>query len=344
MSRRKLSEQQQRRIQQNQKNRIHSAEANEGDEFGEANGPDRKGLVIARFVRHIDIRISEGAREGERLRCHVRANLPAITVGDRVIFRESAQQEGVIVALEERHSLIERPDGFGNLKPVAANIDQIFIVIAPEPEPHPNLIDRYLVAAENAGIEARLVFNKSDLLTGENPYAALLESYRALGYPVFTTSCADHYGIETLREAIANRISIFAGQSGVGKSSLVNALVPGLHAPTGTLSDTVSKGRHTTTTASLFELPHGGYLIDSPGIREFHLYHFSRQQVFAGYREFRNAIGHCHFRDCEHSKEPGCAIKAVLNEGKMAVTRRQSLEYILDSRIDQPGSKSPEKG
>jgi ribosome biogenesis GTPase len=335
MSKRKLSDQQKSRIQKNQQARIHQA-SNSGSDDESTLGPEQHGLVTARYSRHVDIKALEGERCGQHLRCHIRANLDAIAVGDKAIWRENSQGEGVVVAVEERRSLIERPDGLGKLKPVAANIDQVFLVFAAAPEPHPTLIDRYLIAAENSHIEAKLVFNKIDLLDGANPVQALIDTYRGLGYEVFETSCNEQLGIEAIRQALAGKTSVFAGQSGVGKSSLINALLPGVNTKVGTLSDAVSKGRHTTTTASLYELPgdgqtSGGYLIDSPGIREFHLNHYSAEQIYAGYRELQKVLGHCQFRDCKHLQEPNCAVKNLLASGAMQTSRVESLQFILHS-------------
>lgn len=330
MSKRRLSDQQKTRIGKNQQTRIDNAGKASADEENTL-GPEQHGLVTARYTRHVDIKALEGERIHQHLRCHIRANIDAIAVGDNVIWRENSQGEGVVVAVLARRSVIERPDGLGKLKPVAANIDQVFLVFSAAPEPHPTLIDRYLIAAENAQIEARLVFNKTDLVHGDNPVQELINTYRSLGYDVIETSCLRQQGIEAIRIALAGKTSVFAGQSGVGKSSLINALLPGVDAKVGTLSDAVSKGRHTTTTASLFELPDGGYLIDSPGIREFHLNHFNAEQIYAGYRELHDVLGHCQFRDCKHIHEPGCAVKALLDNGTVHNSRVQSLQFILHS-------------
>lgn len=330
MSKRRLSDQQKTRIGKNQQTRIDNAGKASADEETTL-GPEQHGLVTARYTRHVDVKALEGERIHQHLRCHIRANIDAIAVGDNVIWRENSQGEGVVVAVQERRSVIERPDGLGKLKPVAANIDQVFLVFAAEPEPHPTLIDRYLIAAENARIDAKLVFNKIDLVKGENPVQELINTYRSLGYAVFETSCHKQLGMESIRNALSGKTSVFAGQSGVGKSSLINALLPEVGARVGTLSDAVSKGRHTTTTASLFELPEGGYLIDSPGIREFHLNHFTPEQIYQGYRELQDVLGHCQFRDCKHRHEPGCGVKNLLESGTVKASRAQSLQFILHS-------------
>lgn len=330
MAKRRLSQQQKSRIQRNQQRRINNAGKKQQDFDESTLGPEQHGLVTARYSRHVDIRPLSNGILGDTLRCHVRANVTSITVGDHIIWREAPTGDAVVVAVEPRSSLIERPDAYGKMKPVAANIDQVFIVFAVEPEAHPNLIDRYLIAAENANIAATLVLNKIELGVSDAMHE-FLDVYRQLDYPVFEVSCHEAKGLDTLREALIDQTSVFVGQSGVGKSSIINALMPELALRTGTLSEHVTKGRHTTTTSGLFELPQGGYLIDSPGIREFHLSHFEPAQIYAGYREFQDIIGECQFRDCQHEQEPGCVIKALIDNGEMAESRIQSLDYVLNS-------------
>ena len=336
MAKRRLTQQQKRRIQENQQARIQRSRQKNVDAIDEDSlGGEQKGLIFARYSRHVDVKALEGTRKGDVIRSHLRTNIDSIAVGDFVAWRETPQGQGVVVAVEERQSLIERPDGLGNLKPVAANIDQVFIVFAVTPEPHPNLIDRYLIAAENAGIEAKLVVNKTDLLEKGSKREALVQSllqtYRDLDYDVFEISCEDKNGLEDIRQALINKVSIFSGQSGVGKSSMINALMPEIDAKVGALSEHVVKGRHTTTTSTMFDLNGGGFLIDSPGIREFHLTHFEKPQIFAGYRELQSILGHCQFRDCQHQQEPGCCVQELLETDKMAASRKISLSYILNS-------------
>lgn len=317
MNKRRLSHQQQRRIRDMQQQHLSDAEPEQG-------------IVVARYARHVDV---QSDAQEEAIRCHVRSNINSITVGDNVAWLPEGKK-GVVVAVHPRRSVIERPDGLGKLKPVAANIDHIFIVIAAEPEPHTVLLDRYLIAAELAGISASIILNKIDHDEQLIYFEELLAIYQQLGYPVYVASCYQQRGIEDIHQALAGKSSVFVGQSGVGKSSLVNALLPDAEAKVGSLSEHVTKGRHTTTTSSLFALPQGGHIIDSPGIREFHLNHLERAQIFQGFRELHEVLGQCQFRDCQHDQEPGCAVNDLIESDRMHPLRWQSLTYILNHQED----------
>src|SRR5690554_47318 len=316
MTKRNLSKQQQQRIRQKQKDQLDS-------------GEPQQGLVTARHLRHVDVKLADAP--DTTILCNVRRNITALAVGDTVTWEKDGKV-GVVTAVYPRRTLIERPDGYGKLKPVAANIDQLFIVLANAPEPHSILLDRYLLAAENGGRRANIVLNKMDSLEQLEPFQPLLDIYRALDYPVFIVSCLSSLGFTELKAALVDQSSVFVGQSGVGKSSIINVLLPDVEAPTGDLSERVAKGRHTTTTSKLFDLPSGGYIIDSPGIREFHLNHLSREQIYAGFRELQDLLGQCQFRDCQHDQEPGCAIQAFIYADKMHPSRVQSLYYILNQQ------------
>ncbi len=290
-------------------------------------GPEQDGIVVAHFGSQAEI---EGADE-RRQRCHLRAHLEGLVTGDRVVWC-AGEPTGVVVARKNRHNALSRPDNYGNLKPIAANIDRVFIVIAPLPEPHANLIDRYLVAAETIGARPVVVVNKTDLLERDAELATkmadLLSVYPSLGYKLIPTHKGDG-GLSGLIPALAGNVSVLVGQSGVGKSSLINALLPGVDLRVGALSGTRNKGVHTTTTAQLFHLSCGGSLIDSPGIREFGLWHMDRDQIEAGFIEFRPLLGHCRFRDCKHREEPGCALLAAVARGEVSELRLHSYRRIL---------------
>ena len=328
MTKRRLTRQQAWRIEKIQAERARRARRREhaaGRDRGL--GPEVEGTVIAHYGG--ELAVEADAASGQTLRCHLRANLEGLVTGDRVIFR-AGEPTGVVVAQLPRRSLLSRPDGRGEPRPVAANIDRVAIVIAPRPQPHGNLIDRYLVAAEVMGAEALLVVSKTDLLIGADAAAmtTLLAPYEKLGYPIVKTS--RERAREGLGVALRNHTSVLVGQSGVGKTSLVNALLPGLQRRTGGLSGPAGKGRHTTTTAELYHLPGGGDLIDSPGIREFGLDHLSREQVAEGFREFRPFLGHCRFRDCRHRDEPGCALLGAVAAGRVSGERLASYRHIID--------------
>lgn len=337
MAKRQLNRRQSWRIEKIQEERAARAarresRAQEELEGGEL-GAEQVGLVVAHFGVQVEVEAQDGDDAGQVFRCHLRANLPTLVTGDRVVWRPGNQGIGVIVAQLPRHSELCRPDMRGQLKPVAANVDQIIVVFAPIPEPHANLIDRYLIAAEHAGIAPLLLLNKADLIDEVNRAAleSLLGVYRQLDYPLLEVSAHDGAGMSALRERLDGRISVFVGQSGVGKSSLVNSLLPDVDTRVGALSEQTGKGTHTTTTARLFHFPGGGDLIDSPGIREFGLGHVSRADVEAGFIEFRDLLGTCRFRDCRHDREPGCALLKALDDGRIQPQRMASYRHILSS-------------
>ncbi|MGE8406545.1 MAG: small ribosomal subunit biogenesis GTPase RsgA [Pseudomonas sp.] len=337
MAKRQLNRRQNWRIEKIQEERAARAakreeralEVLEGGDLG----PEQTGLVIAHFGVQVEVEAEQGEEAGQVFRCHLRANLPALVTGDRVVWRAGNQGIGVIVAQLPRNTELCRPDSRGQLKPVAANVDLIVIVFAPAPEPHANLIDRYLVAAEHAGIRPLLLLNKADLIDEQNAPAlnALLAVYRQLGYPLLEVSAHHGEGMAQLQKVLDGHISVFVGQSGVGKSSLVNSLLPDVQTRVGELSEWSGQGQHTTTTARLYHFPRGGELIDSPGIREFGLVHVSRADVEAGFIEFADLLGTCRFRDCKHDREPGCALLGALEDGRIQPQRMHSYRSIIAS-------------
>jgi len=332
MTKRRLSQQQQWRIEKIHDERSARASKrgaradallNEGDL-----GPEQHGTVIAHYGTQVLVEGNDGATQ----RCHVRANLDALVTGDEAIWR-AGNPTGVIVAMMPRRSLLERPDAYGRMKPIAANIDYLLIVVAPAPAPFGNLIDRYLVAARHAQLDPVLLLNKSDLLVdgAYSDVVQMIERYRALGCHVINTSRSNEAGLDALKQLLKDHVSVFVGQSGVGKSSLINALAPEANTKVGELSDAVAKGRHTTTTAQLFHFPSGGDLIDSPGIREFSLWHVSDDDVASGFIEFAPHLGNCKFRDCSHREEPGCALRLAFEHGSISNERWQSYWQIIES-------------
>jgi ribosome biogenesis GTPase len=343
MSKRRLNKRQQWRIEKIQKERAERAARKEQGirqqmDDGEL-GPEQTGVIIAHFGQQLEVEPLEGEQQGELVRCFVRANIDSLVTGDRVIWRAGKDGQGVIVARCDRSSLLQRPDNFGALKPVAANIDHIILMIAPEPEPHDNLIDRYLVAAENTGIPAVILLNKTDLLDDGNRESieSMLEEYRALGYQVERTCSADPQAgpSETITSLVQDRTSVFVGQSGVGKSSIIRTLLPDEEIRVGAVSESTGKGIHTTTTARLFHVPGGGNLIDSPGIREFGLWHMEPADIEYGFREIRDLTGQCKFRNCRHKGDPGCALDAAVADGRISPRRLKSFHRILQAMAEQ---------
>ena len=343
MSKRKLNRRQAWRAEKIQRERSARALKKERDLSRQFQAGDlsseQQGLVICRYSKDFDVEALEGEDQGKIHRCVSRANLGPLVAGDRVVWRAGADQTGVIESRHPRHSLLERPDNFGRLKPVAANIDQMLIVIAPEPAPQHNLIDRYLVAAELMNVRPVIVLNKTDLIGDENRLCLdeLLRTYEQLGYHTTRIISSRHQTpkLAELPELVNERTSIVVGQSGVGKSSLVNTLLPEAKLEVGALSEHTGEGTHTTTKAKLFHLPGGGHLIDSPGIRDFGLWHIDVLQLQHGFIEIAERLGQCRFRDCQHENEPGCAIREAVASGEISERRFNSYEQIKTAIQDQ---------
>ncbi|MEM7357607.1 MAG: small ribosomal subunit biogenesis GTPase RsgA [Pseudomonadota bacterium] len=343
MSKRKLNRRQiwrAEKIQQERNERAQKKERNLGRQIqsGELSS-EQLGLVICRYGRQFEVEALEGDDQGKIHRCVSRANIGAVVAGDNVTWRAGAELSGVIEARLERRSILERPDNFGRLKPVAANIDQALIVIACEPEPQPNLIDRYLVAAELMNIRPIIVLNKADLLSDHNRsmIEQLLQLYQDLGYHTVQIVSSRHQQpqLANLPQLIDQRVSIVVGQSGVGKSSLINTLLPEAKLEVGALSEQTGEGTHTTTMAKLFHLPGGGQLIDSPGIRDFSLWHIDHLQLQHGFVEIAEQLGNCRFRDCKHENEPGCAVLKAVENGEIGKQRFASYLKIKQAIKDQ---------
>ena len=334
MSKRRLSKHQLARISENQRKELGRDESGQID--SQTALDNCNGRIISHFGQHVDVETLATGDDHRVVRCTLRANLPQLVTGDLVVWTDDGADGGVITALGQRRNFFGRPNSDGRLKAIAANIDLVLVVFASSPTPHVSLIDRYLVAIEQLGLQAVLVLNKLDLLSGEDLQVLdnMLSTYEDIGYPIHKVSAEDGLGIANLDLALSNKTTILVGQSGVGKSSLVNKLNKDSLADVGALSETWDRGTHTTTTSALYHMA-GFDLIDSPGIREFGLAHISPQQVFDGFVEFRPLAGSCKFRDCAHSTEPGCAIQAAVESGQISLERLESYFRIIDSLDEQ---------
>lgn len=308
----------------------------------------KNGLVITRFGQHADI---EDVETGEIHRCNMRRGIETLVSGDRVTWRPGIETlagiSGVVEAVEPRKSVLTRPDYYDGLKPVAANVDQMVIISSVLPELSLNIIDRYLIASETLDIAPLLVLNKIDLLTDElrQQYDQWLDIYRGIGFQVLYVSKQTGEGIEELETLLRNKINIFVGQSGVGKSSLVNALMPDcdLIAEEGEISENSGLGQHTTTAARLYHIPTGGDLIDSPGVREFGLWHLEADDITQAYREFRPYLGGCKFRDCKHGDDPGCLLREAVSKGEISEIRFDNYHRIIESMAENKANRQYSK-
>ncbi|MDO4429782.1 MAG: small ribosomal subunit biogenesis GTPase RsgA [Lonepinella koalarum] len=340
------------KLTQNQKRRIHANNAKALDRHQrqakkqmdwqeEMLGETQDGIVVSRYSMHADV---ENA-QGEVFRCNLRRTLHSVVVGDRVIWREGKEQlqgiSGVIEAVQPRQNELSRPDYYDGLKVMAANIDRIIIVSAVLPSLSLNIIDRYLVICETAKIQPVIILNKADLLSDEAMSEAeqQLKIYQDIGYKTMMISAKSGKNMENFTALLSQGTSIFVGQSGVGKSSLINYILPEVNAQTGDISENSGLGQHTTTASRLYHLPQGGNLIDSPGIREFGLWHLEPEQITQGYREFHYFLGTCKFRDCKHLNDPQCALREAVEQGKIHPLRFENYHRLLAGREESKSQR-----
>lgn len=343
---RRLTKQQERRIEKQQHNRQ--------QEFD--NNLDIEGLVVQHYGRQLEVQVRSlpdqmpekpetAAGEPEAFwrpiilneiwRCHTRTNLDALVTGDKVTWQADPNTGlGIITALHPRESLLSRPDRYHKLKPVASNVNLIVIVFSPYPEVSSMLIDRYLVACQTADIQPLLVLNKADLLEQNSTALDVLKEYEALGYQTCITQANakddNPYHPRYLSEKIQDKTVVFVGQSGVGKSSLINTMIPDAAQKTNIISENSALGQHTTTSTRLIQFGAQGALIDSPGIREFGLWHLTAQNIYAGFPEFEAFYGLCQFRNCTHQHEKKCALRQAAADGEILNRRLESMNRLLN--------------
>jgi ribosome biogenesis GTPase len=291
------------------------------------NAPSDKqtGLVTACFGNrgHLD------SGDGERRRYILKGRRLRAVCGDRVHWEQQSQgTELLVTAVLERDNLLERPDSRAKSEPLAANLSRLVVVLAQEPEADFYIADRYLCAAELLPAAAVVVWNKTDLGAATPPELIV---YRRLGYPVIETSVKSNQGIAELSDQLEEGISMLAGQSGVGKSSLINMLVPAAEVSVGELSAASGEGKHTTTASMMHTLQNGGRLIDTPGVREFAPVISDTASIQYGYREIAQLADKCRFSNCQHLREPDCAVKAALGSDALSAQRYDSYKRLQNS-------------
>jgi ribosome biogenesis GTPase / thiamine phosphate phosphatase len=291
---------------------------------GERGTTPASGLVVATHRRHYAVELDDG----ETLNCVLKGRSMTLACGDRVhVEREPAG--GAIVSVDPRTSLLYRSDAFKE-KLIAANVTQVLGVVAPDVPVDEHLLNRWIVAAETAGCRFVLVLNKAELPEART-FQARFDAYRRLGYALVPLSAKRD--IAPLRPWVAGQRSVVIGQSGMGKSTLINALLPDAMAKVGEISEALRSGRHTTTATRLYRLHDGdGWIVDSPGMKVFGLAHCTPEALADAFVELRELLPQCRFRNCSHEHEPGCAVRAAVRDGRVNVQRVDLLRELIAER------------
>lgn len=293
------------------------------------------GTVIAAHGRHYLVEAQDAL-----LNCVTRGKKSDVAVGDVVEYKLTSKNQGVIEAITERKTLLYRSDQYRS-KLLAANVTQLFIVVATEPGFSDNLVSRALVAAEAGGIQAHLILNKIDVADLLSQAQKRLEIYRQLGYAVHLVSAKTNpqSTLNILTPLLKNQSTIFIGQSGMGKSSLINLLIPDADIATREISAALDTGKHTTTFVRSYHLNEHSVIIDSPGFQEFGLHHLSEGMLERAFPEFRPYLGNCKFYNCHHSTEPGCAMLDAVQAGAISQMRLAMYQQLVHESEQKLGYK-----
>ena len=270
-------------------------------------------------------------QSGAGAECKIKSNLGTIVCGDRVSIETTQRHEHRVVAVLDRDNLLQRVDGFGQVRPIAANISQLVVCLAYSPQPNLFLLDQYLLSAEQQQIEACILSNKTDLAGGDcqDPFG-VFAIYEPLGYRIVATSVKTGEGMDDFASLLRGEISVISGVSGVGKSSLTAWLLPEEEIKVASTSAASEEGRHTTRASRLYHLPGGGDLIDTPGVRGFSPFIDNNAPLASGFREIRDLAGQCRFHNCLHRNEPGCGVVEAVEAGRVAESRHQGYLKILE--------------
>lgn len=281
-----------------------------------------QGLVVAAYGKRYEVELDNQAR----ISCVTRGKKNDLACGDLVTLKLTDQHEGVIESFQPRHSLLYRSNQYRS-KVLAANVTQAVIVLATQPSFYEALLNRCLIAAEAANIKAIIVLNKCDL-SDRHQAKDKLKAYQDMGYVVSHLSAKT--STATLNQHLSGEKSILVGQSGMGKSTIINSLLPNQQVRTQEVSQTLDSGKHTTTAAHLYHLNNESTIIDSPGLQEFGLNHLSADALESAFIEFRPYLGKCRFNNCKHRKEPDCAVIDAKNQGTIMATRLEIYHQLLE--------------
>lgn len=317
-----------RQLSQHQKKRIQRAR----DSISANSRSHAQGLVISHHGGEIIVESSKH----ELIVCAVKSNLGTLVCGDIVVYEQTPETEFRVIAIHPRHNLLQRIDGFGHLKSVAANLTQLLICLAVKPAPNLFLLDQYLLSAEQHKINAVIVLNKTEMLAHNPAYSTIdpfeLKSiYQPLGYQVQLISVKTSHGMNQLKSLLDHNTSLLSGVSGVGKSSITQALLPEIKIKVSDISKANEEGRHTTRTSRLYHLSNNGNLIDTPGVRGFNPVFDDKIPVSAGFREIDRLSHHCRFSNCQHINEPECAVVAAVSSGEIINSRYRHYLRLVES-------------